>query len=109
VPSGELPRWSAQKASECHGDNDGCSVSVDFARTKEGRERENSAVFCGRGGLVKGTRGEVRCRVHVEERRGSGGRHGALPTEADGGRGLNGAADRWSPATVPGFKPVQTK
>jgi hypothetical protein len=58
---------------------------------------------------VKETRGELRCRVHVEERRGSGGRHGALPTEAGGGRGLNGAADRWSPATVPGFKPVQTE
>jgi hypothetical protein len=38
---------------------------------KEGRERENFAVFCGLGGLVKEMRGEVRCRVDVEERRGA--------------------------------------
>jgi hypothetical protein len=38
---------------------------------KEGRERENSATFCGWGGLVKEMRGEVWCHINVEERRGA--------------------------------------
>jgi hypothetical protein len=71
VSGGELPRRSGQKASGCHRDSGGCSVSMDFAQTKEGRERENSVKFCGRGGLVKETRGDVWCSVHVEERRGA--------------------------------------
>jgi hypothetical protein len=69
VPGGGLPQWSGQKTLGCHGDSGGCSVSLDFMLTKEGRERENSAAFCGWGGLVKETWGEVRCYVHMEERR----------------------------------------
>jgi hypothetical protein len=60
---------------------------------KEGRERENLAVFCGLGGLVKEMRGEVRCRVDVEERRGpdrhalnkGGGFRWPIRHAADGG------------------------
>jgi hypothetical protein len=50
---GRLWWWSEQKASGCHGDGGGCSVSLDFTQTKEGKEKGNSVAFCGRGGLVE--------------------------------------------------------
>jgi hypothetical protein len=83
MPDGGLRRRSGQKASGCHGDDGGCSVSVDFARTKDGREKGNSTAFCGRGSLME------------KEMRGRSGwpwmREGGSDWH-EGRRGLAGAA-----------------
>jgi hypothetical protein len=65
---------------------------------KEVRERVNLVAFCGWGSLVKEARGEVRCRVHVEERRGAVGVRSAR--EGGGGPVANKARHRRSRAAV---------